>query len=72
MSADRKASPAAEQAIGIASRVTHLTPQRLTPAKRSTSAVASRGTGNHGRYHSWRAAAESSGVRPHVGTQPHQ
>ena len=34
--------------------------------------MATASTGRFGRYHCWIAAAESSAVSPHVGTQPHQ
>jgi len=49
--AERNASTAEAVAIGIARRITHFTPQRLTNVKKSTMHVASRGIGTHGRYH---------------------
>src|SRR5438552_2287252 len=69
---ERKASAADAVAIGIARRVTHLIPQRLTMVKSATSAVATTSTDSSGRNHCWMAAAESSAVKPQVGTQPHQ
>ena len=67
-----KARPADIVAIGSASRPTHFTPARLTAVNRTTMPIAMALMEMPGRYHWWMAAAESSAVSPHVGTQPHQ
>ena len=72
MSAERKASAAATQATGMATRVTSRTPSRLIAVKASTTAMASGVIGMNGRYHSCSAVAERMAVKPQVGTQPHQ
>jgi hypothetical protein len=72
ITADRKARPADAQAIGTASRVTHLTPHRLTTVKATTIPEARSDTGTNGRYQWCSAAAERSAVRPQVGIHPHQ
>src|ERR1700681_3286412 len=71
-SPDTSASPAETTAIGMANRVTHRTPARLTRVKSSTRPIASGGTGTSGRYHCVMAEAERIAVKPQVGTQPHQ
>ena len=51
----------------MARRATHLMPQRFTKLNVSTMAMATASTGSHGKYHCWRAEAESSAVSPQVG-----
>ena len=70
--ADKNASEAASVAIGIAKRITHFTPQRLTTVKIKTIHEAKSGTDNPGRYHCTMADAANKAVKPQVGTQPHQ
>ena len=71
-SAEMSASSPDAVAIGIASLPAHLTPHRLTAAKKTTRAQEMAVTGTSGKYHSWIAAPEKIAVRPQVGTQPHQ
>src|SRR4051812_1132659 len=65
MRIDSNASPADANAMGIATRVAHFTPIRLTTVKTRTIAHARRWIGTNGRYHSCRAVAERIAVRPH-------
>ncbi len=58
--------------MGIARRATHLMPHRFTNVKKLTMAIATASTGKPGKYQCWKAEAESSAVRPHVGIHPHQ
>src|SRR5262245_42747454 len=69
---ERKASAAETVAIGIASRATHLIPQKFTRVNAITIAEAPAATGRPGRYHCWMAEADRIAVNPQVGTQPHQ
>ena len=46
-----KASEAEAVAIGIASRATHLMPQRFTRLNRQTIVMATASTGSFGKYH---------------------
>jgi hypothetical protein len=72
MTAESRASRAATQATGIATRVAMRTPSRLIAVNASTTPTASGVTGIQGRYHSCSAVAERIAVNPQVGTQPHQ
>jgi dienelactone hydrolase len=72
MSDERNARSAEAAAIGIARRVTHLMPHRLTAVKNAINAIATSSTGIPGRYHCWIADAERTAVNPQVGTHPHQ
>ena len=67
-----KASEAEAVAMGMARRATHLIPHRFTKLKKQTMVMATASTGSPGKYHCWKAEAESRAVNPQVGTQPHQ
>ena len=69
---DRNASTAEPNAIGVISRATQRTPQRLMPAKNNTRPQAMSVMGTPGRYQAWMADADRMAVRPQVGIQPHQ
>ena len=70
--AERNANDAEPAAMIIAKVVTRRRPARFTRVKATTKPDARALTGIPGRYHWCNAEAESSAVRPHVGTQPHQ
>ena len=54
--------------MGMARRATHFIPHRFTKLKKQTMVMATASTGSPGKYHCWKAEAESRAV----GTQPHQ